>query len=495
MKTSALLLAPFLCAAAAFPAEIDRPDANALIVAAREVPAEFAADAMIRIAATDKLEKPRRIELLEEAFKRAAGAGQPYQRHAVALRLDGSAAYWNRVYKQDLDALSLRLRAVETMLPLDSRKARELFEQIPVVRFPALKCEDSLVYDAGRFYDVLGMLTRQAFDGKESGDSGLFPFLQKYAGAVASPVQLAPMARVLATATSVKDSDFQTLVGSFASAMGKISGDDRSFSYSTSVGKAIQSLVEECKRRNVKPLSLLEGYRLYLAVNFSGSRCADGDQMQAGQQSFGVFTGQGEIQSSANFVSFFNEKLRMAPLAPLQEQEVTPSRLEGVAVSSRFCEDAKCKEFAEDLRGLIYNAEGMPLPPAGRNSPEWQAKLKTRLAALAEWKPESDAQQTEYFREKSGAYSELLNLAQNGPNRELVQRAWLDFVRQSPFQKVNRVEWFLPVNALIARVSLDPAGQSKFAEDLRKVNDPLIALYANLESLAPRTADRILPLL
>ena len=121
--------------------------------------------------------------------------------------------------------------------------------------------------------------------------------------------------------------------------------------------------------------------------------------------------------------------------------------------------------------------------------------MKARLTALAQWKDAGAAGPAVYFREKSGAYSELLNLAQNGPNRELVLRAWLDFVKQNPFQKLNRIEWFLPVNALIGRVGLDPGGLSKFAEDLRQVNDPLIVLYANLETVAPRSPDRILPLL
>jgi len=66
-----------LSAAADAPAAID-----ALLDAARAAPAEFAADAMIRIAALDQLEKARRIELLEQAFQRASGAQQPYKRHA-----------------------------------------------------------------------------------------------------------------------------------------------------------------------------------------------------------------------------------------------------------------------------------------------------------------------------------------------------------------------------------------------------------------------------
>src|SRR5437764_110712 len=86
---------------------------------------------------------------------------------------------------------------------------------------------DALI-DAARFYDVLGKIASQ--------DPEPAKLLEKYAGAVASPVQLAPMAHVLVSAR-VNDAAFQALLSSFATAMGKVEGDDRSFTYATSVGK------------------------------------------------------------------------------------------------------------------------------------------------------------------------------------------------------------------------------------------------------------------
>jgi hypothetical protein len=35
----------------------------------------------------------------------------------------------------------------------------------------------------------------------------------------------------------------------------------------------------------------------------------------------------------------------------------------------------------------------------------------------------------------------------------------------------------------------------RLAEELGKVDDPIMALYAKLEAVAPRTPDRIMPLL
>jgi hypothetical protein len=42
---------------------------------------------------------------------------------------------------------------------------------------------------------------------------------------------------------------------------------------------------------------------------------------------------------------------------------------------------------------------------------------------------------------------------------------------------------------------MDPLGMRLLADELGKVDDPIMALYANLETVAPRTPDRILPLL
>ena len=41
----------------------------------------------------------------------------------------------------------------------------------------------------------------------------------------------------------------------------------------------------------------------------------------------------------------------------------------------------------------------------------------------------------------------------------------------------------------------DPNGLAQFAETLRQISDPVIAMYAGVEAVAPRPADRIVPLL
>src|SRR6185503_1751994 len=215
-----------------------------------------------------------------------------------------------------------------------------VFTKLPDLRIPKVTCEDSLAYDADRYYNVVPIVTRDAAAAEK------VPLLGRAAAAVVSPVRLAPLAHLLATAPEVPDSAFGGLVDAFGKAMGRISGDDRSFTYSRGLGQEMEALTAECNRRKVSPLPLLEGYRVYLVFNLSAPRCADNDLMQGGQlQSFNLPSGADT--QAAGFAGHFNDKLRVPPLQPIQEAESTPSRLEGAATGLRSCEDPQCAAISK----------------------------------------------------------------------------------------------------------------------------------------------------
>jgi hypothetical protein len=488
MKFPAFFLVPLLCAAAGTSNDIE-----SLIDQARRAPGEFAADVLIRLAALDKLEKTRRIELLADAFQRAAEAQQPYKRHAATLSMESTAGYSNRAYSQDLDGLSLRLRAIEALLPLDTRKARDLFLRIPNLNLPRVGCDDLLVYDVARYYDVLGAIARQAFTAEEAQKGGPYSLLAYHAGTVASPVQVAPMARAVAS-SGLKDGEFQALVSAFAGSLGRIAGDDRSFTDSRRAGSDILALAEECRRRQISPLSLIENYRLYLVNHLTGKRCADSGPGDNSGTSFGLAGGR-PAAVPADAVSFFNDSLRVPPIQAILADETTPASVETPAAGLRACRDAECLAIAAQYRGLILGPGGSPYPNSYRETGEWRARLREFLSAMADWRESSGATAAEYYREKCGFFTEALNLVPNGPDREPVVRALLDFVRQNRFQAENPPEWFLPVNALLGHMALDPAGLGRLAPALRNSGDPVIALYAALETVAPRGPERLMPLL
>lgn len=485
MKFSLFLLIPLGCLAAI------PNDVAPVVDMARHAPGEFCADALIRVAALDKVDKATRIQLLEEAFRCAAGAQQPFKRQPSILKVAGTAGILKHVYQQDLDALSLRLRAVEAMLPLDPLKARGLFLEIPPLQVPKISCDDYLVFDVSLFYEVLGRIARQSFTAKEVADGAPVRLLSRFAGGINSASQVEPAARMLAESGS-KDADFQALIAAFGGALSQIYGDDRTFTASVSAaGQQILALVEDAGKRKVSSASLVEGYRGFLVNNLAGQRCADDDLVENGQMFELGAGGAADVLGTAA-ARMFNEKLARPPVLPLREEEVTPSKIEGAASGLRSCEDVECKQLTSEYRALIFSAEGTAFSSAQRDSAEWRAKLQQFLASMADWKESTGIPDAEQFREKCALFNGLVGVAPAGPDRDHVLLAWLDYLEGNRIQQDDRIGWFLPVNAMIGRVALDPLGLGKLTEALRKSRDPVIALYIELEHVAPRTPVQIL---
>jgi hypothetical protein len=470
-----ILLLPCLC-----PGADVAPSVDSVIEMARAAPGEFAADALIRLGSLTSLDKPRRVQLLEQAFHRAGEAQEPLKRQSSILKVPGSAGFLNRAYSQDLDGMSLRLRALQALEPLDPAKARALFQQIPPVRLPKLKCADFLVYNVSAYYQLAARLAAPR------------AILDQIA-AITSPVQITPAAQLVTAAAT--DADFRSRFAVFATALGKISGDDRSFTFVRDPGPSILSLVEECKRHKLSPLPLLENYRLYLVNNQQTARCGD-DDLLGSLQDQRIVLQSGTPLAGGEGVEFFNAKLRVAPLQPIQEQETTPTALEGVAEGLRGCQDTTCLAIANEYSNLIFDPRTrMPLSPKAKAAPDWVGQFHVFMAALEEWKPVAAVTPAQYYRQKTAAYADLLNMVPTGPLQEEVVVALLSFVENSGFKGESRMEWFLPVNVLVGRMAMDPLSLGRFSSRLRQSKDPVIALYSILEAVAPRTPDKIMSLM
>ncbi len=473
---AALVVLPALSLAAGRPPEID-----AVIDLARGAPGEFAADAMIRVAALDSIGKKEKIELLEDAFQRASTAQQPYKRRSAFGRLSGASGFLNRVYAQDLDALSLRLRAIEQLLAVDPRKARERFLELAAPQPPKIGCKDFLVYDVDRFYDVLGKIASQTFSAREIADQEPSKLLARYVGTINSAVEVAPVARLLASG-HVRDADLPLLATQFAAALGKISGDDRSFTYAArQTGTEIVALAEAFERKQISPAAVVDAYRSFLINNLSGARCADDDKFQ-------------RPDFPADPAVFFNQQLRTDLLQTIQPNDITPSSTDGKADGLGWCEDPECQAIQAQYHGLVYKTDGSLYQPSEQKG-EWDAKVADFLAALSSWRESSAIPAAQQFREKCGFFSDLLSLVPNAETRRKVLRADLDFLNQSRYATENRLEWFFPVNQLVSRLALDPSGVGRWSDDLRQAGDPVIALYVALERIAPLPAAQVVPML
>jgi len=440
-------------------------------------PAELASDALVRLASLERLDKKRRIELLNQAFQLAAGASQPYKRRAASVHVAGPSGFLERAYAQDLDAQSLRLRAVEGLLPLEPRIARERFEEIPLLQLPPLTCDDFLVYDVSRFYEVLGKVAA-AFNAKEVREQAPAKFLARYVGVISSPAQIAPAARLLAGAV-LPDSEFQMLATAFAGALGDIAGDDRSFTYAArEAGAAIEELAKLGERGALSPIVLVGAYRAFLANHLTGARCEALDGADDG-----------------GAAAFFNERLRIPALPPIGEGESTASKVEGRAKGLEWCQSPECHAMRDQFHAVVFREDGEAFQEREREKNEWQARVRDFQGAMSSWDQSSGSSPAEHFREKIGFYGDLVAIVPNGDTREYVLRSMLAYLAQSHPRPEEGIEWYLPIVQLVGRVNLDPRGLGKLAGDLGRANDPAIALEMAVEQIAPHPVNEFMLLL
>jgi hypothetical protein len=451
----------------------------------RAAPAELASDALIRVASLEgappnALAMPRRIELLEQAFQMAAASPAPYKRRAAVTRTEGPSGFLDRAYAQDLDALSLRLRAVAALLALDPLKARERFQEIPPLDLPQLTCDDFMIYDVSRYYEVLGQVASQTFTPKEIKDEESAKFVARYLGTIAHPAQVAPAARLLAGSLPLTDAQFQTAVTAFAGALSHISGDDRSFTYAAGeAGDAILALAGAGERRGLSSLVVAGAYREFLVNHLTAARCEDSTTPRF----------------ASDPATFFNEHLRTSALPPIGDSENSPAKRDGKAQGLTWCEDPECRSMREQYHALVFKENGGAVQDADRAGNEWQTRAGEFLSALASWNESSGESDAEYFREKVGFYTDLLTVVPNGETRDSVIDSMLAFVLASRPASEDRLQWCLPVVQLVGRVALDPIGMGRAAEGLRRANDPAVALELALELIAPRPVNEFMLLL
>src|SRR5579862_1041710 len=348
---------------------------------ARSLPPEFAADALLRIAAAQyPADAAWRQEAIEDAFRLAAAAQEPFPRRNWTGK---PVRAFDKAYIQGLDACTLRCRAVHDMLALDYRKAREMFGSIPTPQIPRLSCDDSLVYDLSIFYTTAGEVAARAFSRKEVANDAQFHFLERYAVGLTSPVEAAPVARLL-TGAPLKNGQFEALVDALAAALPQLSADRRSMSAAEAEGAAIEALAAECTRRRVSAQPLLDGWHTFLSGNAREAGCVDGKSAAAGR-----------------------------------------------------CASPECRQLATRFSALIMGANAYALTAEQKANDEWRISLRAYLAALAEWKCDNPS---ECFEFKDRFYGELFHTTPNGPERDLVLGALLGWLQRNDYQRDHRVE-------------------------------------------------------
>jgi hypothetical protein len=157
------LPAIFMLAACLVPAQEPGPRQQAVeaIDIARTGPVEILADVAFRLMESSLLSADFESQVLEEIYRRAGEAQQPYPLRLTATAAIGRNVWIESAGRYQLDALSLRCRAIQRMSGSDPRKARQWFDEMPPLDLPKSTCEDVFVPDPAIFFETLALIVRE----------------------------------------------------------------------------------------------------------------------------------------------------------------------------------------------------------------------------------------------------------------------------------------------------------------------------------------------
>jgi hypothetical protein len=457
---------------------------QSLLLYAQSAPPEFAADTTLRLAESEKIKDEKwKRQLLEDAFRIASEAKQPCKRtYLPGSHVDTRTGYRANALQLNLDRLSLQCRSVKAMLGMDKERARELFKEISQLKLPPLTCQDSLVYDISVYYQTATSIAQTAFSDKEVQRGEHIYFAQLCVENINTPAQIEPAANLILS-IKTSPSQLETLINLFTRALGKISGDDRSFSipdHPLAVLGAIDQLSKLCIQQKISTDELLTSFRKYLVNHFSAARCRD------------TVNNPQQKSVETKLITYFNNHLRTATdtdqnkILPLSGDEIKPAKIEGSTGVHPYWTSPKSKNLLSRVQNLNFKSQENPFTEEEKQGAEWQWRLAQFLTDMAAWNADDEKSEEDYFHQKSVLYYGIIEITPTSRYRDNVVHDLIIFLSNSKLQKSNPVEWFLHVNDLM-RISRSSSSEDrgKILEALKHSGSTALYVYAEMERLFP----------
>lgn len=499
---AAQIVLQFVLVPAVMPAATPSPeDKNAKLIrlltdSLPAAPPEIEAHCLLRIADSGKASAVSAKALVETAFSLAGYAARPVQAYAAvpaALWMgDNEAGVKSSAGKQRVDALSLRCRAVHSMLRLSVPRAREMFDQIRL-EVPAASCADALRPYPDIYYRTMLEVFTLAFGAREQEQGTDVEWFSAHTH-INRAVQIAPVARALLK-FRMDAERLGPLSGTLAAEIVDMRPDDRSFTATVSeAGPAVQEVGSALKGLGLSVHPLAAAWAGYLKRGLTAPRCQEsvaGDGLQATKESVEAFNLTEAVWDPTLTKINFEEltsKVVLKERAEVRRYWVAPE-------NEKMVNDYRALRFGTPEQRAVYASIKRPdnllpfLPVEERRTNEWLAQALRHLRQLERWKEGLNETGLAQFAMVTDMYSGMLDLIPtDDPLFGVVLDSYIGLLGNSALKRDNPAVWLLRTSALIDR-GFDGAQAPDFAlirAAIRKQGDTTLVALVGVRELTGR---------
>lgn len=446
-----------------------------LIILGGSAPPEVAADLLLAVASSSLItDKERKIQLIEQAFRSAAQAREPVRRRSWGRMVDTRAGFKQAAYDLKLDKLSLESNAVVKMIRLDQVRARTMFESIEVPAIKPLTCADSLGYDFDFYYQTMLSVAEECFNADEKKAGAQIIFLSDRLESAKSIPQLSSAMKMLFNAKESGE-ELSVPVNVLTKAVGRLPTDARAFAFAMDRDSFVTlsyTFIERMRGRGVPANEFINAFRLLLVKQMSGEVCGDVSWLDHGQ-----LTLPPQIEG-------FNREFAN----PIVVDDIRPSTIGPKATDTVYWKTPRATDLMKLAKQLRFGGKDKALSREERETEEWRRELLDFLDLLADWGPDSEPSPEDYFQERCNMYGVLVDLCPDDAQRDVVLRAYGNYLKERSAEYKGRIEWIFPVKDYlrllrsktdtVRRASLDP---------WLTASDTNLRIYGELELLTTST--------
>jgi len=144
------------------------------------------------------------------------------------------------------------------------------------------------------------------------------------------------------------------------------------------------------------------------------------------------------------------------------------------------------QQMLQPGKKLRYDKNNLPLSEADRSTPEWQQQVSDYLNQIADWTPDQEGSEADFYHEKCTVLTALIELVPPGPENDQIIADYVDFISNSDLYQQSPAEWYLEPHTLLDRFQPGTSLHMKLLDAYQRSGNPILSLEVALERSSRR---------